>query len=193
MTPTTEPAYPAATMAPDEVPEDINEAFALVEGLLFDQVHKFHLRYGGDRDDLIGEAHEAFMKGHAEFITGKTNGGKAIKDPYATSIRRWIWFEMFDRMRSRIKANDATEAIGDRDFALDTTEDFNVNDWGLGEDALRVVKLLLEPPRSIRIPAERKGGSPRNYRSTLREWLTDRGWTATRINGAFAEIKHALR
>lgn len=185
--------YPAATMAPNEVPGDVNEAFALVENLLFDQVHKFHRRFGGDKDDLIGQANEAFVKGHAEFITGKTRTGRDIKDPYATSIRRWIWFSMFDIMRARIAKNDATEAIGERDFAHTDAERFDIEELCLGTDARKVVKLLIDAPRSVELPAERKGGTPRNYRSTVREWLTDRGWAPLRINAAFREIKNALK
>ena len=185
--------YPAATMTPDQVPDDVNEAYGLVEGLLFDQVHKFHARFGGDKSELIGQAGLAFVKGHAEFITGTTNGGRVIKDPYATSIRRWVWFSMFDAMRARIAKNDATEAIGEREFVFEAPERFDVNEWGLGKDAVYVVKLMVDPPRSVLIPTERKGGTPRNLRSTVREWLGDRGWTPDRINAAFREIKAALK
>lgn len=185
--------HPATSMMPGEVPRDPNKAFKLVEGLLFDQVHKFHQRYGGDRSELEGQAGLAFVKGHAEFITGKTNGGQDITDPYATSIRRWIWFSMFDAMRIRIPKNDATEAIGERDFQAPVADKWDINEWGFGTDAEFVVKLMIDPPRSVALPAERKGGTPRNLRSTVREWLVDRGWHPDRIGAAFNEIKEALK
>lgn len=186
--------YPAATMAPAEVPENVNEAYELVRPLLYHQVSKFKRCYPTtDHDELVGQAEVAFVRGHWEFKSGKTNGGRTIKDPYATSIRRWIWFSMFDAMRARITKADATEAIGERDFiANDPPPRFDVADLGLEEDGVYVAELLLDPPRSLAIPAEKRGGSPRNYRSTLREWLSDRGWAASRISAAFAQIKNSL-
>ena len=187
------PHYPAASMAPSEVPEDVNEAFALVQDLMWDQVHKFHRRYGGDLDELSGQAGLAFAKGHAEFVSGTTNGGQPIQDPYATSIRRWVWFFMMDKMRSRINKTDPEEAILDRDFQAPQREVFDVEDLGLSTDGRTVCLLMVEPPNSVAMPVARKGGTARNYRSVVREWLADRGWHTDRINAAFNEIKEALK
>lgn len=181
-------------MGPADVPADVNEAYALVKNLMFDQVHKFYRRYGGDREELIGQAGEAFARGHAEFVSGTTVGGHPIKDSYATSIRRWVWFVLFDKMRARIAKNDLTEAIGERDFE-DPSASFDAVGWAeeISDDARAVVQLIVEPPRGLRLAAERRGGTARNYRSTVREWLADRGWPTARINAAFAQIKDALK
>jgi len=187
--------YPAATMRPADVPADVNTAYGLVKNLVFDQVHRFHRRYGGEFDELVSQANTAFVRGHTEFVSGKTNGGSPIRQPYAAKIRLWVWYSLFDAMRARIAKNDATESIGERDFELMQPEIFDFEEFTacLGDDATEVVRLLADMPRGIIAPAMRKGNTPRNYRSALREYLTDRGWTAQRISEAFAEIKATLK
>jgi len=37
-----------------------------------------------------------------------------------------------------------------------------------------------------------KGDQPRNYRSSIRQYLAELGWTAARVAESFNEIRHAL-
>lgn len=188
--------YPAATMTPPETPTDPGEAYELVRGLIFDQVNKFQNRYGGDIDDLVGEAHLAFVQGHQEFITGKTLTGRDIKAPFATSIRRWVWYELFDAMRTRVRRSkivQMTPIEEGQDFEA-PAPGFKVAALaeGLSEDARYVMSLVLDPPPQIEKTAEAKGGEPRNYRSTVKQFLTAEKWRSARIDAAFDEVKKAL-
>jgi len=63
----------------------------------------------------------------------------------------------------------------------------------LDDDARLVVDLALDPPEEIARVAEDKGGTPRNYRSTIRQHLRyNDGWDAERVAAAFGQIKAAL-
>jgi hypothetical protein len=186
--------WPAATMTPATVPQCPDVAYELVKNLVFDQVHKFHRMYGGDKDELAGTAGVAFVRGHAQFVTGHTKSGRPIKEAYATKIRMAVWYTMFDVMRARIAKNDATEAIVDRDFACEVPAIFDREDFedGMGEDARRVVGLLLDPPSEVERVSEAKGGDPRNLRSTVRQYLVKESWSTDRINAAFNQVRNQL-
>ena len=194
---TMELKYPAASMTPDETPKDAGKGYCLVKNLIFDQVHKFRRRYGGDVEELTGEANLAFVKGHKQFITGYQAKGKAFTDPYATVIRRWVWYEMFDNMRTRLRRNSITKMEGfieGQEFPSRAIE-WDVVEWTdeLSDDARMIAELILDPPENIEDTATKMGGEPRNYRSTVRAYLQgDLGWKPERISDAFSEIRRAL-
>ena len=188
--------YPAATMTPADTPTDPAEAYELVRGLIYDQVHKFRRRYGGEFDELLGQANLAFCLGHNQYITGQTATGLPYTAPFATDVRRCVWYQLFDIMRARLSRKAIAEEthIGDRDFAAPTRE-FNAKEWQeeLSADARVAAALVLHPPEAVTAEAEAKGGTPRNYRSTVRTHLaTVHGWRNNRINKAFDEIREAL-
>lgn len=179
-----------------EMPGTVEEGYDLVKGLIFDQVYKFCNRYGGDMDELVGEAHVAFMKGHKDITRRKGDGRYGA---YITEIRRWVWFELFDAMRVRLERERNVTFTSTTD-----TEDTYVEPSAptfdrdgfmhvLSEDGQLVAELVLNPPEAVETVAMAKGGTPRNYKSTVRAYLkNDVGWAADRINEAFAEIMGAL-
>lgn len=191
--------YPAATMRVGEAPADAGAGYNLVKNLIFSQVHKFVNRYGGDFDDLVGDANMAFMKGHAQFTAGVTSTGLPIEGTYAAEIRRWVWFELFDAMRIRLSRQHAApmvEIAEGEDFADTRPAEFSLEDFtdGMSEDACLVAGLAINPPPAVEVAANEKGGNPRNIRSTIREYLRNEcGWGAERIGAAFDEIRKALR
>lgn len=188
--------HPAINMTPETTPKNPEETYALVKNLIFDQVYKFHRQFGGDFDDLVGEAHEAFLITHSEYITGHASSGRAYRDNYATEIRRSVWYCLFDAMRLRTRRQAAAPfcyiAEG-QDFAAHEHE-FKYEQWieDLSDDARFTVKLMLDPPEEIEAVAMVKGGQPRNYRSTVRDWLQQHGWNSERISRVFNEVKVAL-
>ena len=140
-----------------DAPDDAAEAYELVKNLIFDQVHKFRRKFGGDVDELVGEANLAFMKGHTQYMSGHRAGG-AEHDAYHVEIRRWVWFELFDAMRTRLsrKSQVGMVAAGDHvyDFA-DTTFDSVVWAADMGDDARMAVNMVLEPPLCVAYRAAR--------------------------------------
>lgn len=178
-----------------DTPADAEAGYAEVHDLIFDQVYKFRRRFGGDFDDLLGEAHVAFMKGHNQYMGGTTPTGQPIAHSYATEIRRWVWYELFDAMRTRVARNARTPivSLGEHDPAGPAAA-WDAADWAaeLGQDARYAVGLVLDPPEEVAATAAAKGGAPRNYRSTVRAYLRAEGWPPARINDAFEEIRLAL-
>lgn len=176
-----------------DVPATIDEGYERVKDLIYHQVLKFYRRYGGDWNELVGQANLAFVEGHHQYTRGYHASGRRLDHSYATEIRRCVWFDMFDMMRARIscRARAATcylehepeDTLGQDVFTL-------VDD--LSDDGRYVASLVISPPSTIEIVAMEKGGTPRNFRSTVREHLEKEGWGATRIRKAFDEIKEAL-
>lgn len=176
-------------------PTTAEEGYEMVSGLIFDQVHKFRRRYGGNMEDLVSEAYVAFMKGHHQYIGGTTPGGKHITHGYDTEIRRWVWFELFDAMRSRFAQKNQMELVTTDTYEpADPVKGFMAGNFvsDLTPDGRTVAELVLNPPEDLMATITAKGGTPRNYRSTIRTHLTECGWQAGRINNAFAEITAAL-
>jgi len=166
-----------------------------VSKMIYSQVHKFARRYGGDVEDLIGEAHLAYARGHKAYM----DGGEKLQSrvPYHTVIRRWVWYEMFDAMRVRVKRgkNVKVGLMGDtdKDYEARSTT-FNKDEFydGLTEDAATVARLVLEPPAEIEKTVVAKGGDPRNYKSTVRSYLADAGWSNARVSAAFEELAEVV-
>jgi len=178
-------------------PANADEGYRMVHDLIFDQIHKFRRRYGGDFDELTGQALVAFMRGHHQFMRGTTPTGHAIKHDYPTEIRRWVWYTMFDDMRTRLSraAKVRVDVVGDDLNPPAPQYRFRVDEFteALSDDARYAVGLVLDTPEDIAEVAMAKGGAPRNFRSTVRAHLaTDLGWAPGRISAAFAEITEAL-
>lgn len=177
-------------------PTTVEEGYARIQKLIFHQVHKFAKQYGGEFDELLGEAHEWFVRGHQQCERGVTATGLEITDDYPTVIRRWVWYGMFETMRLRANRNRIAPTV-----ALDVNEHdrahgdkFDVNEFTdeLSWRGRKIAKLILDPPPEMLKTINDKGGTPRNYRSTVRAHLMAKGWDAAWINEGFAEIKKVL-
>lgn len=176
------------------MPDTVEEGYAAVKNLIFDQVHKFRRRYGGDPDDLVGEANVAFVKGHAALAAKATPA-----EAYPMEIRRWVWYSLFDAMRVRLErkrkvqfssTTDQEDVYAEQPKAVFDREEFV---GGLTEDGRVAAELVLSPPEAVERVAMAKGGTPRNYKSTVRTYLrTESGWSTDRVNAAFEEIMGAL-
>lgn len=189
---------PTATEYPTlkTAPATAAEGYEITKKTIFKQVHKIMETYGGDFDDLLGEAHEFFMAGHARYTRGTRNSGAPLTHSYNTEIRRWVWYGLFDTMRTRFnrRTNTPMVPLGDMDFASHQRNEFHVGDVvaQLGPDARLCARLVLDTPEALEDVAEGKGGTACNYRSTVREYLKGGGWSPARINAAFDEIKNVL-
>lgn len=175
-------------------PRDAAEGYEMVKDLIWQQVYKFQRAYGGDPEDLFGEAQVAFMRGHRRYEEGVSPRGFVIDHSYSAEIRRWVWYELFDVMRTKARRNTRARMvpIGNRDFGTEPGSPLQDLVDELGEDARYAAGLVLDPPDGLRATAEAKGGTPRNYRSTVRSHLRGEGWGTDRINKAFEEITNAL-
>jgi len=134
----------------------------------------------------------AFMRGHAASLEDAVTA-----EAYPTEIRRWVWYRLFDAMRVRLERKrnvKFTSTADQEDVYTARTTGFDTDDFmsRLTPDAQIAAGLVLTPPPAIEKEASGKGGSPRNYKSTVRTYLRVQGWRNDRINEAFEEIAEAL-
>lgn len=173
----------------------MTECYEDVQKLVAYTARKFARRYGGHLDDLLSDANSAFVRGHIAIMEGRMNA-----ECYATEIRRYVWYDLFDRFRTnnglRNINKKPAKRLGDALAEVACPEEpqpLSELLEGLSEDAALAVELVLNTPAELAAVAEGKGGKPNNYRSTIRQHFKDLGWAAERINECFAEIKDALR
>jgi hypothetical protein len=169
------------------------ECYTDVQQLIADTVRAFVARHGGHYDDLLADANTAWLKGHRAFLEGRNNS-----ESYETEIRRWVWFELFDEYRVRsqhrrqtkttIKNEEFPEQLVARRGGFDLVEFFDE----LSEDARYAARLVLDTPAELCAAARARGGTDRNLRCLIRQYLAGMGWSATHITNVFEEIAGAL-
>lgn len=178
-----------------ETPKTLEDGFNKVRDLIFYQVHKFIRSYGGDFDDLFGDAQELFVIGHNQYLSGATATGMPLKFDYATTIRFEVWYGLFDKMRVNLTHKRIVPCVPLEDYDIPVSQcEFDTEEFidGLSKDARTVADLVLNPPEDIFDVILEKGGTPRNYRSTIRAHLKANGWSSARVDAAFDEIKTVL-
>lgn len=172
------------------------QRYESVKALIYKQVYKFAAQYGGDVDDLAGEAHIHFMEGDMRFTDGQTATGLDIEQPYHIVIKNHVWYGLFDTMRTRVRRQGiaAMQHAGEHDIDLADRAGLDVEVLRIdsGDDVKTVLDLVFDPPAAVAKESQAKGGTPRNIRSTIRTYLTKRGWTPERINSSFDAIQKEL-
>lgn len=185
----------------------VTETYEDVRLLIFDTVHKFHRSYGGDFEELVGDAHLIFMEVYNNFDPGR--GTK-----FSTWLRLKIWYGLLEKARAQAKrrkglhdrAVDQTDkrmsSINLTDIScIDLTNipavnqptfsllDF-ISEREISKDAVIVVNLVLNPPPGLGKIFEKSGW--KRVRGCLREYLRGLGWTVARISESFSEIRQVL-
>jgi DNA-directed RNA polymerase specialized sigma24 family protein len=172
-------------------------AYEEVKDAIVKTVRGFIRRHGGDFDDLMGEAHIAFMQGLAAW-EGRATNGRAIAATFEVEIKRWVWYCLFDNYRTRTQHRRAKKTVIANDefieLAADNTAEFSLMEFadGLSEDARAVLRLTLDTPQELIHAALARGGSPLNFRKIIRMHFEEAGWAAKRISLSFEEIAEAL-
>lgn len=169
--------------------EILTETYKDVQRLIFATVWKFWNIYGGDIDDLIGQA-------HLIFIDTVDNYDSSRGTKFTSHIAARIKARLFDYMR---KGNGyKPHAQIDDEFAglyLAPNENFSVIELldEMGQDAHIVLQLFLEMPRDFMVNILNKSGRMDHVQSAVRNRLRNRlrqmGWNVRRIKKAFEEIK----
>lgn len=172
-----------------------------VEQLIYHTVHRFHRRHGGDFEEQLSAARLIFMAAYNDHTAGK------IHVPFHTALVNYIWYSLFDRYRTDTGHRRITPRPGVTSLATAGLDggaydpaDYRANKAaadagtierildGLSADAAICVRLVLEPTPDLEAAAESKGGTGRNWLSSLRGLLLGQGWTAERVTAAFREV-----
>lgn len=169
----------------------IAETYADYEKLIYATVKRFMDRYGGDFQEMLCEANYAFMKAFYAWDAGRAK--------FSTLLVWCIWNALKTLRNNKIKDETRCpvhiDAENDDGKSLagnlqDVTFEYNFEN--LTSDARDVMNLILNAPDDLFDAVIAKGGQPRNWRSTLREYLEDMGWTRRRIMQSFIELRSAV-
>lgn len=138
-----------------------------------------HGTSGGSFEDLLADAQYWFMEAYGRW---DPEGRRT----WTQELHYWLWFGMIDDARARLRMN---YGISNEPHAPPPGL---ADDYALGYDADYVVALVLDPPLDLGQAVQAKGGQSRNWRSSLRAYLRQQGWSSDRVNAAFKEIQEAL-
>lgn len=195
------------------VARPIDDTYEDVKKLISHIVTSFYRNYGGDWDEMFAESNIVFMNVYKAFDPSRgsfnsvlgTSIENRLKDLMFHNARRKTWSldqdsssggKGFGKNRAAgcgsIDSHKMTLAadIPDRPDCTFHLEQFAEN---LSKDAITVLKLILDSPAELAAMAEAKGGTPRNWRSTVREYLANLHWHASRIAESFSEIQEVLQ
>lgn len=162
---------------------DINTAYTQMRELIAKQAATFKRKYGGEFEELLSTANEAFTKQHHAFFAGKT----AIKDDYQAAIRMFIWDAMLERTRRSMRRMEkaAMIPIDGLENLIETRPRANWILEDLSKDAAYVVETVLDTPEVF--------GTRHITKEVVQRHLRTLGWQYKRIKAAFNEIKTVLQ
>ncbi len=163
------------------------ETYGDVEKLIYRLAWKAVRRYGGEFDDYVSAANEAFAEAYASYDASR-----------GASFPTWLWWKVKGTISGEVhqsKLQERTVASGE-DIDLDVLPgrsrfDLDVFKSELSYDARQVVTMVVESPHEIwDLLHHQDIGSC--VRGGLTRRLRDVGWTVARIAESFSEIREAL-
>lgn len=168
------------------------ETYHDVENLVYKTVHDFIARYGGEFEELLGEAHYGFVIAYRDYTEGKTK--------FSYWIRFVVWKTLQERQRNQLRRRLPSVSLaaeeGQEGWEAETPHSgFCLMEFldELTEDAKIVARLAVDTPLGLSKQMVAKGGSGTARRHVLRNYLEGLGWTAERIKESFSEIAHVLK
>ena len=172
----------------DREREAAEETYGEVEDYIRWQVWDLVRRYGGDFEDMMAEAASVFV---AAYQTYQPGGGHP---PFTIWLRNFVRWTLIDELRIRLKHQARHDPV-DPAAVPRTYGTFSPAGFAeeLGDDARLVVKLVVDTPAELLDIVQGKGNQPRNFRSSIRQYLAEAGWTAIRVAAAFREIQRAVK
>lgn len=158
-----------------------------VKQMIFQLAHLHQKHWGGEKDDIIGEANLAFVKAYKTFDPNKgvlfvTYLHKVITNSLRTyERRRRVQLNIIEKGKERSHRRDGFDLRG----LLE----------GLSEDAQLLVKVLCLPPPEVRLQAKGRGFGLESHRSMFcaaKDFLRSLGWGRKRLARVCGEVKAAL-
>jgi len=162
---------------------DLNESYDTYKEKI-QRVAKYHQhRYGGDLEEILCQANFLFVKA---VISHKTE-----KAP----LEAWI----YQSIKFGLHTNFRTQARHAKKLSQLRTTLIYENTFNLGlflsmlnDDARYAVEVALDPPQQIIDIAELHGGRINSFRSSLKLFLKNQGWSKYRMQRVFIEIRESL-
>lgn len=140
--------------------------------------------HGGDFDEVLAQANEAYVMAAASYVPEKSR--------FTTWVYQQVWFRLRKIRRGRsVRTVELTEeALEQREAKTNWLECLMAE---ISDDARTVVRVLVESPTDVLkalFGARPCGVKAR--KKLLRHMRREHGWSIARVLSAFSEIKEAL-
>ena len=152
--------------------------------LVFYITHSFATRFDIPFDDLISEAHVAFVKAFDSY------------DPsHGTKVSSWIyhevWTGLMSFMRKELRHRNLEELTDQTPMGFTTQSTFLLDlQDDLGRDARALMEILLSGPRDFSTLCRWNQVTTRTGAlEALREYLEDRGWPTRSISRGISDLR----
>jgi len=165
----------------------ITDTYYDIEKLIHKICNDFQKKFGGEIEDLIGEAHQTFMKAYPKY---DQNRGAFTTLLHHSIFRQLQTFSIRKKKREEKRAKTFTNQIWK--FPAIPRFDWKTFGESLSDDAEMIVKLIFDSPKEINQSILNSGSTKLNWTKTLKNHLYDLGWSYTRISKSFGEIRGAL-
>lgn len=157
-----------------------DETYRDVEKLIYKMSWQAARQYGGDCDDYVSAANEAFMDAFASYDASQ-----------GTAFSTWLFWKIRGAITCEIR-KPFTEPCDMNSIAKEDQFDCDVFIRELKHDARIVVRMVIESPVDVFDLLHHKDiGSV--MRCGLYCKLKNIGWTVARISESFSEIRTAFR
>ncbi len=163
------------------------QSFIDIERMIHKIIAGFVERFGGQSDDYLGPAHEAYMRAYDKW------------DPERGAFTTLVWWCVVNELRNFVAKRSrqrARECRHSNEKHLEPVSpmrfDLRLFASELSDDAATVARLLCDEPVES---AERMNGRARQRLSgklRARLW-EDLGWGMDRVTESFSEVREALR
>ncbi len=167
----------------------LTEAYQDVKEVIQQAVFYFARKYGGDYEELLGEANLLFVEAYQRHKEDKAN--------FKVWVKYFITKQLLERLRTKLyKKARCKQVFKDLANIKAPQPDFNLSDFidELPADAAEVVKLIFYSPPDIDLSVQQRGGyTPHRFKLALMEYLSDLGWGVEQILSVFTSIKEALK
>lgn len=171
--------------------DPFTDTYKDVERWLTTLVKRFRKKYRIDLDEARSLANLGFVIAYESY---DLNEGS-----FTNWVYQKVWGNLLSGIRKDISENrrrKKTTTEFDLDsFRIPDPPDFRLDDLltSLKKDAREVVTMALRPPKGVeKIVRHYKNDSEISYRMAIRQFLKDKGWTASRITETFNEVRRAL-
>lgn len=163
----------------------IDQAWEGTKRLVYQQIWWFVKRFGGDFDDYLGPAHEAWMRAFESH------------DPERGKFTTLLWWTVrnelssYVQQRSKQRARESANGSTLRHLVQGTGFDLETFCGDLSDDASTVVELLLDGWQLSGL-GQRNGWGVGDVLADLRTRLGRMGWNRWRITETFSELREVV-
>ena len=162
----------------------LSETYLDTQNLIYKTIHSFLKKYGGDWDELLGEANLYFILAY--------NSHDPSKGDFTPRLRHYIWNNLLNTRRRILSHKAQLEQTYHTRLKIQSKFDYLEFEDSLSEDGRIIVDLLHHTPTELKNLLIEFGNTPLQSQRILKEYLSEFGWSRKKIKETFSEIKNLL-